>query len=73
MEVREKILPVIDRELCVGCGTCVELCPTGAVELVDGFPVIVRPEDCVYCGECEDLCPLGAIGLPYEVVFGEAA
>lgn len=68
---RERVLPQIDLELCNGCGTCVDTCPSRAVVLIDERPVIVHPEDCDYCGDCEDLCPEGAISLPYEIVFAE--
>jgi NAD-dependent dihydropyrimidine dehydrogenase PreA subunit len=71
VDVNERVLPEINMDLCNGCGTCVETCPSGAVALIDRRPVIVHPEDCAYCGDCEDLCPEGAISLPYEIVFGE--
>ncbi len=61
-------LPTIDLERCTGCGQCVTYCPVKAVDLLDGRPVIVRPQDCAYCGTCEDLCPQGAIALVYEIV-----
>jgi NAD-dependent dihydropyrimidine dehydrogenase PreA subunit len=71
VDTHEHVLPQINLELCNGCGTCVDTCPSEAVALIDGWPVIVHPEDCAYCGDCEDLCPEGAISLPYEIVFAE--
>jgi NAD-dependent dihydropyrimidine dehydrogenase PreA subunit len=71
VDVDERVLPEINMDLCNGCGTCVDTCPSEAVDLIDGRPVIVHPEDCAYCGDCEDLCPEGAISLPYEIVFAE--
>jgi len=68
---RERVLPRINMDLCRGCGTCVSTCPAEAVALINGRPVIVRPDDCVYCGDCEELCPQGAISLPYEIVFAK--
>jgi len=65
------VLPMILEERCTGCGDCVEVCPTGALELADGRAVLARPEDCAYCADCETLCPEGAIVLPFEIVFGE--
>jgi NAD-dependent dihydropyrimidine dehydrogenase PreA subunit len=65
------ILPIIDADRCTGCGTCVELCLTHAVELRRGRAHIARPDDCNYCGDCEDICPEGAIALPYEIVLAE--
>lgn len=69
---REKLLyPEIDQELCTGCGQCVEVCPTGALQLADGRAQLALPESCGYCADCEDLCPQGAIALPYEIGFEE--
>ena len=67
------ILPQIDLRKCDGCGVCERLCPTGAVALVAGHAVIVRPHDCSYCEICESYCPRGAIGRPFVVVFAAGA
>jgi NAD-dependent dihydropyrimidine dehydrogenase PreA subunit len=61
------MLPEINQALCTGCGHCVTYCPTQAVELQHGAPVIVRPTDCAYCALCEETCPTGAIQLSYEI------
>ena len=53
----------VDVELCKGCGFCVEFCPTGALELSDGYnkkgyhPPVVTEDDCLYCEICEVVCP----------------
>lgn len=64
-----KAIPEIDLEKCTGCGSCVELCPTGAVALVDGKVVVLRPDDCRYCTDCETVCPSGAIRCPFEIIL----
>ena len=66
-----KMLPMIVEDLCTGCGDCVAVCPTGALDLGEGKAVLVRVEDCAYCGDCESLCPQGAIALPFEIAFEE--
>ncbi len=71
MGVKEWVLPKINLSLCNSCGICVDTCPTGAMELIDRRPVIVRPQECGYCGDCEGLCPEEAISLAYEIVFDE--
>jgi len=40
---------IIDLERCTGCGTCVEVCPTGALYLVEGKATV----DGALCRECE--------------------
>ena len=44
---------------CIGCGTCVEWCPTEAIE--EGSPYHIQPDECIGCGLCCDTCPTGAI------------
>jgi electron transfer flavoprotein alpha subunit len=52
---------IIDKELCTGCGSCVEECPFEALELVDDAAQV--NEKCTLCGTCVDVCPEGAITL----------
>ena len=53
-------------ENCIGCGTCVEICPLDTIRLNDeGKAFIAYGDDCMTCFKCERLCPAGAIsGTP---------
>lgn len=47
---------VIERELCTGCGTCIGVCPTGALSWKDDA-VRVDHGRCISCGKCYRACP----------------
>ncbi len=66
----------VDRDLCRGCTTCVEVCPRGVFELyrLDGKQKsrVARFERCEQCTACVKQCPEGAIlADPPIRVFGE--
>jgi electron transport complex protein RnfB len=52
---------IIDQELCVGCGNCVERCPVDAITLDD--IATVNRDMCLGCGLCAGVCPEEAITL----------
>ena len=54
--------PEFDSEACVGCGACVNVCPTSALTLVDfdgdqpTRQITLRYDTCIFCGNCHDNC-----------------
>ena len=54
--------PLIDREICVGCSGCTNICPFSAVEM-DNKKAVVNYERCMGCGVCVSHCPVDAIKL----------
>ncbi len=53
--------PHIDQAACIGCGSCVEICPEHVLGLVNGRATIVSGMKCVGHAVCADVCPVGAI------------
>jgi len=47
---------------CMGLGTCVRVCPFGAMNIENGLAV-VDVERCVGCGACVEQCPRGVLAL----------
>jgi electron transfer flavoprotein alpha subunit len=54
----------VDLLKCVGCGSCVPICPVGVLAVED-MKCRVR-EGCISCGECVDTCQWRAITLEDE-------
>jgi ferredoxin len=56
--------PVVDFDLCVSCGSCVEICPE-VFEMRDDKAWVIGPDKCDTC-DCQqaaDLCPSQAISF----------
>ncbi len=58
--------PVVDLNVCMGSGACVEACPEHAMGIINGKGVLISPAHCIGHGACATSCPVGAIKL----VFG---
>ena len=63
--------PVVSSD-CVKCGTCMRVCPSGAIKIQeDSF--IIDLKKCIFCGNCSFYCPKGAIKMSsdYELATEE--
>lgn len=49
----------INQDKCLGCGACVEVCPTECIVEKDG-KYVINADECVDCGACEGACPVEA-------------
>jgi NAD-dependent dihydropyrimidine dehydrogenase PreA subunit len=53
----------IEKDLCTGCGICVEKCPVDAIKLDDENLAERNEAWCIGCGICAHFCPENAISL----------
>ena len=51
----------VDKEKCVGCEECVNVCPVDVYEMQDDKSVPVNVEECIGCESCVDVCEQEAI------------
>ena len=55
------LVAVVEREKCTACGTCQEVCPTGAISIDD--IAHIDPARCNGCGRCVAACPEDALSM----------
>ena len=44
---------------CAGCMACKDICPNGAISVVDGidaYNAIIQEDKCTECGACHRIC-----------------
>jgi ferredoxin len=51
----------LDREKCVGCGMCLQVCPHAVMVKDNGAVTIGDRDGCMECGACAMNCPAEAI------------
>ena len=47
-------------DACIGCGSCVAVCPQSCI-MTDSIPHVIEQEHCLHCGNCFEVCPAGAV------------
>lgn len=55
----------LDKDKCVGCGICAQMCPNDVIEVVKSgkwYPQFDNGH-CMFCGLCVEICPNGALSM----------
>ena len=51
---------VINEEHCIGCNSCIRVCPIPTANRAVNDKVTVNSKECIRCGECVKVCKYGA-------------
>jgi NAD-dependent dihydropyrimidine dehydrogenase PreA subunit len=51
----------LSEDLCIGCGSCEQVCPHRIFKVRDGKAEITDKNGCMECGACAKNCPTEAI------------
>ncbi|MAD42253.1 MAG: [Fe-S]-binding protein [Arcobacter sp.] len=56
-------MAISDISGCIGCTTCVSVCPTDVIRMEKDKAIIKYVEDCQICHLCRLYCPVDAITI----------
>lgn len=56
----EKTEGYLITDACIGCQSCVEVCPQQCIA-ADDIPRVINQTNCLHCGNCLTVCPAGAV------------
>jgi uncharacterized Fe-S center protein len=59
------VSPFVDPADCIGCGTCVAHCPSGAISLVTE-KALIDPKACIGCADCIVVCPEHTVKIDWN-------
>lgn len=59
---KKKYANILEDE-CVACGSCIKVCPRGAISVPHGISAKTDRDLCVGCGICEKVCPASVIEI----------
>ena len=60
---KNKRYAVVDETHCVACGSCMKVCPKGAITIPCGITAKIDTLKCVGCGLCAKACPASVIHI----------
>ncbi len=62
--------PLVDKKLCIGCGSCFNYCPEAAIDFDVSRKADIDYHFCKGCGVCATVCPKKAIRMKRTSIGG---
>lgn len=65
-------IPVLDQEICIGCGICADSCLINAIAMQEDDEIetpAINKDTCLGCGVCVSACPNGSLTLARRPVL----
>jgi len=72
--LRNMVTLELNRDKCIGCNRCIEVCPHNVFMPYEGIIQISQRDRCMECGACAKNCPMAAIkvktgvGCAYAII-----
>ncbi len=61
-----------NRETCIGCRLCINVCPAHAIEFLPGEKKVrFFVAQCIECSQCVDVCPKKCISMSKEFAMAD--
>ena len=57
---KEKTEGYFITDACIGCQSCMEVCPQQCIA-AENIPLVINQTNCLHCGNCLTVCPAGAV------------
>ena len=67
MQKALRSVPLVHKNLCIGCGKCAEICPMKTIS-IENKKAIIHRKNCITCFCCQEFCPKGAIKVKRPLI-----